>query len=45
MLSNHLELSLILSIITNCTYAITNKSNITAYLNKSFTFFKLPYYV
>jgi len=34
-----------LSIIMNSTYATISESNITAYVNNSFTFFKSAYYV
>ena len=41
--SSDLALSLIVSIITNCTYTHMSKSNIMAYVNNSFTFFKSAY--
>jgi len=34
-----------ISIIMNCMYTAMSKSNITAYVNSSFIFFMLPYYV
>jgi len=33
------------SIVTNCTYITMSDSNIMAYVNISFTFFKLAYYI
>jgi hypothetical protein len=33
------------SIIMNCMYAATNESNIMAFVNNSFTFFKSAYYI
>jgi hypothetical protein len=34
-----------ISIITNCTYTTTSESNITEFVNNSFHFFKLAYYI